>query len=85
MRQTLPDDFWVLHTNMNCIFPLNVTINYISVDPSPIKKEDILKIHQYLMVRNNIKKYLGLLKKCPWLLTSIVNASDNIKCVSLNN
>ena len=65
MRQTLPDDFWVLHTNMNCIFPLNVTINYISVDPSPIKKEDILKIHQYLMVRNNIKKYLGLLKKCP--------------------
>ena len=65
MRQTLPDDFWVLHTNMNCIFPLNVTINYISVDPSPTKKEDILKIHQYLMVRNNIKKYLGLLKKCP--------------------
>ena len=23
MRQTLTDDFWELHKNMNCAFPLN--------------------------------------------------------------
>ena len=62
-RQTLPDGFWLLHKNMNCMFPLNVTVNDFLVDPSPIKKEGILNIHQYLMVRNNIKKYLGLLKR----------------------
>ena len=41
MRQTLPDDFWVLHKNMNCMFPLNVTINDFSVDQS--KKKAFLK------------------------------------------
>ena len=31
MRQTLPDDFWGLHKNMNCKFPLKITfiIRYI--------------------------------------------------------
>ena len=24
MRQTLTDDFWGLHKNMNCAFPLNL-------------------------------------------------------------
>ena len=33
-----------------------------SVDHSLIKKEDVLNIHKYLMVRNNIKKFLILLK-----------------------
>ena len=41
LRQTLPDDFWVLHKNMNCMFPLNVTINDFSVDQS--KKKAFLK------------------------------------------
>ena len=26
MRQTLTDDFWGLHKNMNCAFPLNHTL-----------------------------------------------------------
>ena len=25
MRQTLTDDFWGLHKNMNCAFPLNLS------------------------------------------------------------
>ena len=32
-------------------------VNYdFSVDHSSIEKEDILNIHQYLIVKNNIKK-----------------------------
>ena len=34
---------------------LNGTIYDFSVDNSLIKKEDILDIHQYLMIKNNIK------------------------------
>ena len=34
---------------------LNGTVCDFSVDHSSIKKEDILNIHQYLMVKNNIK------------------------------
>ena len=34
---------------------LNVTVYDFSVDYSSIKKEDILYIHQYLMIKNNIK------------------------------
>ena len=34
---------------------LNGAIYYFSVDHSLIQKEDILNIHQYLMVKNNIK------------------------------
>ena len=33
-----------------------------SVDHSLVKKEDVLNIHKYLMVSNNIKKFLILLK-----------------------
>ena len=33
-----------------------------SVDHSSIKKEETLNIHQYLMVKNNIKWCLGFLK-----------------------
>ena len=34
---------------------LNGTVYDFSVDPSSIKKEDIPNIHQYLMIKNNIK------------------------------
>ena len=42
---------------------LNGTVYNFSVAHSLIKKEDILIIHQYLMIKNNIKLCLGLLKK----------------------
>ena len=67
-------------------FFLNGTADDFSVDHSLIKKEDILNIYQYAMVRNNIKKYLALPKKIVVkLLNSIVNASKYTKCVSLSN
>ena len=34
---------------------LNGTVYHFSVDQSSVKKEDMLDIHQYLMVKNNIK------------------------------
>ena len=34
---------------------LNSTVYDFSADRSSIKKEDILNIHQYLMIRSNIK------------------------------
>ena len=34
---------------------LNTTVYDFSVNHSSIKKEDILNLHQYLMIRNNIK------------------------------
>ena len=39
---------------------LNGTVYNISVDHSLIRKEDILNIHEFLMVKNNIKWCLGL-------------------------
>ena len=38
---------------------LNDTVYDFSVDHSSIKKEDILNIYDYLMVKNEIKWYLG--------------------------
>ena len=38
---------------------LNGTLYDFSVDHSSIRKEDILNIHQYLMVKNNIKYSLA--------------------------
>ena len=40
---------------------LNGTVYKFSVDHSSIKKENILNIHQYLMIKNNIKWSLDLL------------------------
>ena len=37
--------------------PLNGTVHNFSVDHISIKKEDILNIHQYLMIKYNIKLY----------------------------
>ena len=34
---------------------LNGTVYHFSVHHRSIKKEDILNIHQYLMVKNNVK------------------------------
>ena len=34
---------------------LNCTLSNFSVDHSSVEKEDILNIHKYLMVKNNIK------------------------------
>ena len=42
---------------------LNCTVNDFSVDHRSIKKEDILNIYQHLMIRNDIKQCLFLLKK----------------------
>ena len=39
---------------------LNGTVHDFSVEHSSIKKEDILNIHQYLIIKNNV---LGLLRK----------------------
>ena len=39
---------------------LNGTVYNFSVDHSSLKKEDILNIYQYLMIKNNIKQCLGL-------------------------
>ena len=60
------------------------TVYDFSVDHSSIKKEDILHIHEYLMVKK-YKIIFGLIKKMfIGLLINIVNASDHTKCVSLS-
>ena len=59
----------------------NVSVDYNSIDNS-----DILNIHKYFMVKNDIKKCLGKLKNFfVILLTSIVSASNHTKCISLSN
>ena len=50
-----------------------------SIEYSAIDKSDILNIHKYLMVKNNIKQCLGLLNK--YLLYYWVLATT---CVSLD-
>ena len=42
---------------------LNGMVYDFSVDHSSIKIEDILNIHEYLMVKKQMKQCLGLLKK----------------------
>ena len=59
----------------------NVSVDYNSIDNS-----DILNIHKYFMVKNDIKQCLGKLKFFfVILLTSIVSASNHTKCISLSN
>ena len=38
-----------------CKISLNGTLYDFSVDHSSIKKENILNIHQYIMIKNNVK------------------------------
>ena len=63
-----------------------------SVDHSSIDKSDILNIHKYLMVKNNIKKTLRLIRQVfigllcfSKSLSSITNTPDHVKCTSLIN
>ena len=64
---------------------LNGTVYDFSVDHNPIKREDILNIHLYLMIKNNIRKCLGYLKKIIRFLISLVNGSNYTKCILLRN
>ena len=41
--------------NEKCQISMNGTVYDFSVDHSSIKKEDILNIHQYLMIKDDIK------------------------------
>ena len=43
---------------------LNGSVYGFLVDYSFIDKSDILNIHKYLMIKNNIKQCLALLNKC---------------------
>ena len=64
---------------------LNGTVYDFSVDDSSIEKEDMLNIHEYLMVQNNIKCLVLFKKMFIRSLASIVKASNHIKCISLSN
>ena len=51
-----------------------------------LKKEDILNIHQYVIVKKIYKIIFGVIKKILIRLSSaIVNTSNQRKCLSLNN
>ena len=57
-----------------------------SVDYRDFDTNNIINIHKYLMKKKNYKILFGLTKKMfIGLLTSIVNGSNHIKCVSLSN
>ena len=62
LRLHYNDDRSYLYVNKTEI-SLNCTIYDFSVEHSSIKKDDILNIPQYLMIKNNIKQCAGLLKK----------------------
>ena len=49
--------------NEQSLISLNGTLYNFSVNLSSIKKEDILNIHRYSMIKNSVKQCLGLLKK----------------------
>ena len=61
-----------------------------SVDYNAIDKSDILNIHKYLMVKNNItycliQQVLFALLSFSGSLAGIAHVSGHTKCVSLNN
>ena len=51
-----------------CKMFVNSSIFNFSDIYSSIKKEDILHIHEYLMVKSNIAYFLGLLKNIYWII-----------------
>ena len=59
---------------------LNGTVYDFSVDRSSIKKVNILIIHQYLMIKNNIKWSLDFV-----LLSSLAHVADLTKWLFLKN
>ena len=59
---------------------LKGVVNVFSVDYNVINKDNVLNIHKDLM------KMFGIIKKhFIGLLTSMVNASDHTKCITLSN
>ena len=58
-----------------------------SVDCSVIGKSNILNSCKYLMIKNSILVYkmFEIIKKIFVVLSSIVNASNQTKCISLSN
>ena len=65
---------------------LKRVVKVCSVDFNPVDTNDILDIHKYSMKRTWYKEIFGLIKKIfTRLLTSIVNASNHTKYVSLSN
>ena len=53
----------------------------VSVDDNIIDNSNFINIHKYLMTKHEFIEYSGFIG----LLTSLVNASNNKKCVSSNN
>ena len=65
---------------------LKGVVNVFSIDCDAIDTNNVLDIHRYLMKKTWCKIMSGFIK---WLLirllTSVINASNHRKCVSLNN
>ena len=65
---------------------LKGSVNFFSVGFNPIGSNNILDTHQYWMKETWYIIMFGLIKKSfTGLSTAIVSASNNTKCVSLNN
>ena len=65
--------------------PLNGNVYHFSVDYNSINKFSILNIHKYLIMKIEYKMFEIIKKMFIVLLSSIVNASNHTKCVSLSN
>ena len=64
---------------------LKGTVQSFSVDYNPINTRDILDIHRFLMKKTIYKNVWNYKKMFIVFLTSIVNASNHAKLVSLSN
>ena len=64
---------------------LKVTVQCFSVNYNPINTSDILDIHRFLMKKTIYKSVWNYKKMFIIFLTSIVNASNHAKHVSLSN
>ena len=59
-----------------------------SADHNSIKKEDILNIHLYLMIKNNMFRFIKKIffeLTTTTTITSVVNVSSHAKCASVSN
>ena len=63
MRQTLTDDFWGLHKNMNCTFPLKMMKNpfYFMLKAISILEMFIFLFWPFGYVENRLKRRLRLI------------------------
>ena len=65
---------------------LKGVVNVFSIDCDTIDTNNVLDIHRHLMKKTWCKIMSGFIKKMLIrLLTSVINASNHRKCVSLNN